>query len=63
MGSVLPLRATGGRLRNCGPSSWSARGLEALPVGAWTLRVEGEDGLLFEAPIRIEAGQVTRIEW
>lgn len=42
---------------------WSARGLDALPVGAWTLRVEDQDGLLFEAPIRIEAGQVTRIEW
>ncbi len=42
---------------------WSARGLDPLPPGEWTLQAEDRGRVVFSAPVRIEPGRVTSVLW
>jgi hypothetical protein len=42
---------------------WRARCLDPIAPGEWTLRVEGDGGVLFERRIHVEAGRTTVVRW
>ena len=42
---------------------WEARCMTPLPPGSWIFRVAGDDGVLFERRVVIEAGETTVVRW